>query len=241
MHPRVVRKVDGDGLAAGIGVAGIVDGVIHEHVRLGAGNEGLVLLRARELFLKVRKHGDVLGEFICLLEILEEDEALIGGLDSVDAVLVVLDRADDKVHLAVLHIHPGKVGLIIVVSPEGFRTLEKIVPDTLLDGHCRSRLKVAGNLVDALGILLVIPYCLELSVLSPPDEGIRVELERVVECVELLPGHVFRVEAGPGRALAITSDERGIVVKPVPRTVIDHRIGPLRALRKCLENGLVPE
>ena len=78
----------------------------------------------------------------------------------------------------------------------------------------------------------MIPYCLELSVLSPPDEGIRVEFERIVECVELLPGHVFGIEAGTGRALAIALDENGIVVKPVPRAVIDHGIRSLRTFRK---------
>ena len=109
----VVRQVYGNGLSARIGITGIVDGVIHEHIRLRSRDKSLVGIRTRKRLLQVRKHRDILGQFLGLLEVLEQNEALIRRLDAMDTVLIVLDRADHEVHLAVLHIHPGIVGLQI--------------------------------------------------------------------------------------------------------------------------------
>ena len=73
----VVRKVDGDGLSAGIGITCIIDGIVDEHVRLGSRHESLVFFRTREGFLEFRKQCDVFGEFFGLLQVLQEDEALV--------------------------------------------------------------------------------------------------------------------------------------------------------------------
>ena len=56
LYLMVVRKIDRNGLSAGIGITGIVDRIINEHVRLCSRDEGLVLLRARKALLEFRKH-----------------------------------------------------------------------------------------------------------------------------------------------------------------------------------------
>ena len=73
----IVRKIDGDGLAAGVAVPRIIYRVIYIQVRGCARHECLVLLRAREHLLQVWKHGDVFSELGAALFILQEDETFV--------------------------------------------------------------------------------------------------------------------------------------------------------------------
>ena len=68
------------------------------------------------------------------------------------------------------------------------------------------------------------PYGLEGAVGPAGDEGIGAVLVGILERLEFLVGHVFRIETGAGGLGAETFQER-LVVDAVPRTVIQQREG----------------
>ena len=241
MYFRVIRKIDGNGLSAGIRVSGIIYRVINEHVGLCTRNESLVLRSARQGFLQVRKHGDILPQLLGTFEVLQENEAFVCCLEPVDSVLIVLDRADYDIHLAVLHVHPCEVRLIVVICPESLGTFQEEIPDTLLDRHCGSPFEITCYLFYALLICVMIPYDLQIAGLIPADEGVRTVLGRIVEGIELLRGHILRIEPRTGRSRAITFDKRLVAVHPVPRAVIDEGIFLGWAVRQGENQILVPE
>ena len=68
----------------------------------------------------------------------------------------------------------------------------------------------------------MVPYHLEFAVLSPSDDGVRAELGRVFQSIELLLCHVGRIEIRTGWTLAVTLNERSVVIHTVPWSVIDE-------------------
>ena len=166
----IIRKIQSDKLDAGICVAGAVDGVVGVYVRLVTRNESLVLILARDLLLKLRKHRLELVEDLGTLEILEEHISLVGSLHTIKLVIIDLVRADDEVHLAVRHLQPGKVAVIIIVSPQRVDLLEKIIAHAWLDGDVSGGLEVIADLVDVVLERVVVPNGSELAVGAAPDE-----------------------------------------------------------------------
>ena len=151
-------------------MTGAVDGVVGVDVGLVARNKSLVLLLARDLLLELRKHRFELIENLGTLEILEEHISLVGCLETIELVIIDLVRADDEVHLAVRHLQPGKVAVIIIVSPQRVDLLEKIVAHARLDGDVSGGLEVVADLVDVILERVVVPNGSELAVGAAPDE-----------------------------------------------------------------------
>ena len=165
VYALVVGQVDGDGLAAGVAVSGVVDHVIDVEVGGGAGHESLVLRLAGQLLLQGRKHGYELGQVLAALGVLEQDEGLVGSLGLLELVVVALDRADDEVYPAVLHVHPGQVTGEVIVSPERLDAFEQIVFQARILGQVGGLLHELTHTVHLLGVLLVVPYGLQFAVL----------------------------------------------------------------------------
>ena len=166
----IVREIQSDKLDAGVGVACAVDGVVGVDVRLVARYECLVLILTWDLLLELRKHRLELVEDLGTLEILEEHISLVGCLETIELVIIDLVRADDEVHLAVRHLQPGKVAVIIIVSPQRVDLLEKIVAHARLDGDVSGGLEVVADLVDVILERVVVPNGSELAVGAAPDE-----------------------------------------------------------------------
>ena len=68
----------------------------------------------------------------------------------------------------------------------------------------------------------MVPYHLEFAVFSPSDESVRAELGRVFQRIKLLLCHVGRIEIRSGWTLAVTLNERSVVIHTVPWSVIDE-------------------
>ena len=163
----IVREIQSNQLYS---VTGAVDGVVGVDVGLVARNKSLVLLLARDLLLELRKHRLELIENLGTLEILEEHISLVGCLETIELVIIDLVRADDEVHLAVRHLQPGKVAVIIIVSPQRVDLLEKIVAHARLDGDVSGGLEVVADLVDVILERVVVPNGSELAVGAATDE-----------------------------------------------------------------------
>ena len=166
----IVREIQSNQLYTCVSVTGAVDGVVGVDVGLVARNKSLVLLLARDLLLELRKHRFELIENLGTLEILEEHISLVGCLETIELVIIDLVRADDEVHLAVRHLQPGKVAVIIIVSPQRVDLLEKIVAHARLDGDVSGSLEVIADLIDVVLESVMIPDRSEFSVGAAPDE-----------------------------------------------------------------------
>ena len=110
-----VRKVEGCHLYPGIGVPGAVDGVIGVDVGLSSRDKCLVLVSAWKFFLKVREHCLELVQHLCALDVLEKHVGLVRSLEAIKLVVIDLVRANDQIHLAVSHLKPCEIAVIVVI------------------------------------------------------------------------------------------------------------------------------
>ena len=147
------------------------------------------------------------------------------------------DGTDDEVHLAVIHFQPGLVAVVVIIRLETFDHLKQIVPDALLDGDVGGLSEIFLNLADGSGIGFMVPDRFEAAVRSAPYERVGAVFLRILPRKEFLPAHVGRIEAGPGRAAAISRKE-GLPVEAVPGTVVDLGIFPLGRICQGLQEGV---
>ena len=159
-------------------------------------------------------------EFLGALEILEQDIGSVGSLLSVETVVNSLDRPDYKVHLAVVHLEPCLVALVIIVGLEAFDHLEQIVADALFDSDVGCPLQISFNRAYGLSVCIVIPNCLEAAVRSALNERIGAVLAGIVPRVEFFCCKVGRVETRACGFTAVSGEER-LAVYAVPGSVVD--------------------
>ena len=178
---------------------------------------------AGEHILELREAGREGVQLLGALQVLQEHVGAVGGLGAVEGIVHGLVRADHEVHLAVGHLQPGLVACIVVVGLQALDLLEEVLPDTGLDGDVGGRLQVVGDLADGFGIGVMVPDGLQGAVIGTRDESIRAVLGRVVERLELLRGHIGRIEAGAGGLGAKPFHER-LAVDAVPGAVVDFGI-----------------
>ena len=241
MYSLVVRKVDCYGLAAGIAVACIIYGIIYIEVRRCARHESLVLRSARKHLLKGREETYILCEICAAGLILEKYEAFICSLGLEKMIVIILDRSDDDIHIAVLHVHPCHVAGKIIVSAEGLYTLGKICAHAFVVSQCGSLFQKGTYLLQLFLVLVTVPYGLECAVLVATDYGIKAELVRIVECFPLFHCHILRIILTSERLLAISFDERSVVIEMVPCTVVDEGIVLCITVRKCIDDAFISE
>ena len=88
----------------------------------------------------------------------------------------------------------------------------------------------------------MIPYSLKSAGLVAADKGVRAVLCRIVKCLELLCGHIYRVEVCTEWTVAVTLYEGSIGIA-VPRAVVDlgEVEGVLVLCEKLHEGSLVAE
>ena len=171
------------------------------------------------------------------VQVLQEHIGAIGGLEAVPFIVDGLVGANHQVHLAVRHLQPGFFALVIVVREEGFRLLEQIVTDTLLDGDVGGGAEDIGHLF-YLGLIgVVIPYHVQGAVIGTLDECVRAILGRICQGLELRIRHVFRVKTGAFRLGAVPFQER-LVVDTVPRAIVHIDKGLLCRILQIVEGGL---
>ena len=224
LDTRIVRKVDRHQLDAGVGMSGQVDGVTGEHVRLGTGREGLVRIGAGQHLLERGEHGAELVQHGGTFEVLEKDVGIIGRLQAEETVVGHLARADHQVHLAVSHVQPGVLALIVIITAERIALLEQVGTDGGLDRNVCSRLQAVADLVDLGGESLVIRHGNQFTVRSAADQGVRTVLGRILETDELIRRHVGRIEVRAEGHGAEALDERN-AGQAVPRAIVDCGIG----------------
>ena len=222
-------------------MSGAVDRVIGINVRFVARHEVPVLLLARDLLLKLRKNRSEAVKHLGTLEILQKHIGLVGGLESKETVVIDLVRADDEIHLAVRHLKPRQIAVVVVVGLEGVDLLEKIVAHARLDGDVSRRLKVVADLVNVVLEGIMVPDRGQPAVRSAPYEGIRTRLHRVVHRLELGGRHVLRIEVGAKRTLGSETIDERLAVKTVPRAVIDFGIFLQISVFQVLDQHLVTE
>ena len=237
LHLRVIREIDADDLISRIGVTAAIEHVAGEDVGLGARDENAVGRVAGQHFLQFRHAGGEGVEFLGALEVLQEDIGAVGRLRPVKRIVRRLDGADDKVHLAVVHLQPGLVAVVIVIGHEPLDHLQQIMPHALLDGDVGGPPEIFRDPVDGPGIGLVVPDGLETAVRIPLHEGIRAVLVRILPGLEFRRGHVRGIETGPVRPAAVARKE-GLPVDPVPGAVVDRGVQSLPGIRQGAQEGL---
>ena len=200
----VEGKVQCDDLHARVGLARIVEGVAGEDVGACSGLEGLVCRISGKVFLELGDPGDILHQFLGAGLVLEQHERLVGALDAEQLVVSDLVGADDQVHLAVIHVQPGDGAFVVLVGHEGFSLGKQVGGHARLDSDVRRRLQVVGDLLDIVLVFVVEPYGLQRAVLGAAYKGVGAVLVGVFPGVELLPGHVCGIEAGAGKAVAVS-------------------------------------
>ena len=203
----VEGQVQGNDLDTGVCLSGIVKGVAGEDVRSCSGLEGLIFRITGKVFLQLPYKGHILHELVGLRQVLQQDVGLIGALDAKKLVVSDLVWTDDKVHLAVVHIQPGKCTLVIVVRLEGLDFFQEIFPHAGLDGDIGSNFQGILNLFDIGLVSVVIPYGFQGAVGGAADKCIWTVLVRIVPGFELLHRHVGRIETGSGRTVSIAFHE----------------------------------
>ena len=224
LHARIIRKIDGDGLVSGIGIAAIIDDIAGENVGFESGSEKMVGRIPRQGGLQFRKTGADGLHLLRTLLILQEHVGAIGGLDAQKFIVNGFRRTDYKVHLAVHHIQPGQIALVVIVGHHGIGLFEEVVPDTGLDGDVGGSSQEVGYFLHLLLVCLVVPDRFQLAVLLPADEGVGAVFVRIRKVSELLDRHILRIKTGAGRLGAVTREE-GLVVDAVPGAVIQQREG----------------
>ena len=221
LHTLVVGQVDGDGLGARVAVAGIVDHVVYVDVAVGAGHFFLILGVAGEELLHLGQEGGELAEVVAPGLVLDEHESFVAALETVDAVVVVLDGADHEVELAVFHVHPHHVAVEVVVGAEGFAAGLEVFLEAGVVGQGDGLLEQAVDF-GQLGLVgLVVGQYVELAVLVAAQHAVLVVLQRVFEGLKLFGRHVDGVEVAAGVALAVAGQEGALAVEAVPGAVLD--------------------
>ena len=156
-------------------------------------------------------------------------------------VVIVLDRADDDVHVAVLHVHPCEVAGKIIVCAESLYALCEIFAHALVSRQGSCLFKKCAYLFELFLVFVTVPHCLECTVLVTADNSIKTELVRVIESFPLFHGHVLRIVLTSEWLLAITLEERLVVVKMVPCTIVYERIVLCVSFREGIDHSLVTE
>ena len=131
----VVRQVDGNGLAAGIAVASIVDYIVYVQVALSARYLFFVLRVARQLFLQFGQHLGETSQVVAPLLVFYENKGFVGSLIAIECVFVVLDGAKHYVETAVLHIHPHHITLEIIVCTQCLASCFKVFAKAVVFGQ----------------------------------------------------------------------------------------------------------
>ena len=156
-------------------------------------------------------------------------------------IIIVLDRSNDEIHVAVLHIHPCKITCKVVICAECLYTLDKVFAHTLVLCKLDCLLHKGAHLVKFLLVLLTIPYCLEGTVLITTDDSVEIEFVRILKCIPFLHGHILRIVLATKWLLTISSNKRIVVVEVIPRTVVDHCICSLIFVGEGIHFSLVSE
>ena len=237
LHIGIVGQVQGNHLHTRIGLSGIVEGVAGEDIGTGSGLEGLVSVLAGKILLEFIQAGDILHQHFRLGLVLQKDKSLIGTLQAEKLVVVRLVRAQDQVHLAVVHLQPVDIALVVVVGAEGLHLAQQVFLHAGLDGDVGRSRQVIGNLVDMLAIRVMEPDGLQSTVFPAADKRIGAVLVRIVEGGEFRFRHVGRIEIGAGKAILIALYE-GYAVGAVPRAILDFHIGLLGRILDSLQQGL---
>ena len=172
MYPLVVRQVDGNGLASRVTVAGIVHCIIHIQVGRGTRHKGFIFRRTGQLFLKGRKHGYELGQFLAAGFILQQDKRLVRSLGFTELIIVSFNRSCHEVNLAVLHVHPCQVTGQIIISLECFDTLFKVGFQARVLCQCHRFLQQSTDTFYFRGIGFMIPYALWRTVFVAADNRV---------------------------------------------------------------------
>ena len=222
VDPLVVGQVDGDGLRTGIAVTGVVDNIVHIEVAGSTLHGGFVLRVARQFLLQHGQHADKFGQVVAPFLVFNEDEGFVGGLITVESVIVILNRPDHEVKLAFLHLHPCHIAVEIIVCHEGFAALNQIVFQTGVFCQFDGEAEKAVGLGQAVGIFHMVGHHLEGPVLVATDDGVLAALLRVGQCVILFGSHVQGVKVATGRAFAIAGDEGLLLTETVPGAILYH-------------------
>ena len=194
LHALVVGQVDGDGLGARIAVAGVVDHIVDIDVAVGARHLLFIFLVAGQELLHFGEHGGELAEVVAPLLVLHQHECFVAAFQAVDAVVVVLDGAHDKVKLAVFHVHPHHIALEVVVGAEGlaagFEVLLQALVLSQIDGFGQQFV----HFLQLFGICLVVGQDIEFALFVAADDAVLAVFQRVLQSRKLLGGHVLRIE-----------------------------------------------
>ena len=153
-----------------------------------------------------------------------------------EGIIHSLDGAEDQIHLAVVHLKPGFVAVVVIIRLEAFDQFKEIVPYALLDCNIGSPLKVALNLADIFSKSVVVPDGLEATVGRTAYDRIRIVLLRIVPSEEFRRGHVRGIETCSVGFAAKTGKER-LTVDAVPRAVVDSGVKLFGRIRKRSEEG----
>ena len=196
----VVRERDGI-RGHGGGLARIGNGVVHPYAPVEARNLQLVGVGNGQPGLQLWQQRCHAVEAGAAVPVLEEEDALVGGLSSEQRVLVFLDRADDQVDRGVLHVEPGELARAVVVSQEGVRAKLEVCAERGVVGHLGRLAEERRGLLDVMCERLVIGDGDEPALAVPANDGMR-----AAECGGSLRGlgarglefdhvHVGRIEA----------------------------------------------
>ena len=237
----VVREVDSDSFAAGIAVTCIVDCIIYIEVRRCTWYECLVLRSTWKGLLELREESNVLSKVCTASLVLEKDECLVCCLSLKEVVIVVLDRSDNKVHVAVLHIHPSEVAGKIVVCTESLYALSKVCTHTLVSSKFCGLLKKCTYSLKLLLVLVAIPNCLKCTILVTTDYCVEAKLVWILKCVPLFHCHILWIVLASEWLLTVSLNERLVVIEVIPRTIVNHCISLLILICKSIHLSFIAE
>ena len=253
LHLLVVGQVDGDGLGAGVGLAGVVHDVVGVEVGVAARPLPLVGRGHRQTSLKLREQGDVARQPAAPFLVLDQDVCLVRGLVAEEFVLVRLDRTDDDIDGVSLHVHPGQIAGPIVVGLQRAGTQLEVVPEPGILGELRRLAELGGGAAGGSGEGLVVGHRAQATRAVAPDHGVQASqrLAGLGRCrggpLELLLRHVVRIELGAGRTRAHARHEGLVAVEPVPGAVVQENelsgggVGDRAEERVAGGVGLLPE
>ena len=218
----VIGQVDGDGLRTGIAVTGVVDDIIHIEVAGSTLHGGFVLRVAWQFLLQHGQHADKFGQVVAPFLVLDKDEGFVGGLVSVEGVIVILNGSDHEVKFAFFHLHPCHIAVEIIIRHEGFAAFNQVILQTGVFSQFDGEAEKAVGLGQAVGIFHMVGNHLEGTVLVATDDGVLAALLGVGQCVILFGSHVQGVEVASGRAFAIARDEGLLLTETVPGAILYH-------------------
>ena len=237
----VVRQVDSDGFRGSIAVASVIDDVIDVEVAFGTWDFLFVFRIAGELFLESGKHLDELSQVVAPFLVLDKDESLVGRFVAEESILIVLDRTDNEVEFAFLHIHPSHIGSEIVVGLESLAAFGKVFFQASIFGEIDSLTEELVNLSELFLVSLAIRDDLEGAVFVAADNGVLAFLFRVLESLEFSLGHIGRIEVGTFGFFAHARDEAFFFTEAVPSAILQHSESLHGRVREGVESGTVVE